>query len=158
SLRRAWRKVGRLEAIPVLTVSTHLDEVTDPALALCVCGPLATRRKRTAVACACVGRILSFSSDRRLKELMEVGRRYANKLAEVSEFESAVRAADKVEAEARKRVSATVWSIFEGRRTGSAQADALVAQTVTRAIRWALGLPGGLLPPVPSLWFGAWTA
>lgn len=124
----------------------------NPGAVACLCGPLASRRKRMAVACACAARVLGFGADPRIIRLIEIGRRYANHVAQFGELEAALREADAVGGEARRLAGAPVWSIFEGLRAGEAAAGARSACIATGSVRWALGLPGGISPRVPLAW------
>lgn len=131
---------------------------TDPALTACECGPLATRRKRVAVACRCAERVVGLGLDSRVRRLITVSWGYTDRTASLADVLAALRSADAAITEAGKRVSESVWSIFEGRRLGKAATDTRAARTTTDAIRWALGLPGGVVPPIPPQWVGVRTA
>jgi hypothetical protein len=138
--------------LELFRVEEETDLFASPALARCACGPLATRRKRMAVACRCAGRLLDLATDRRVGNLLEVGRRYAARAATQSEVERELRGVEAAGATALERAAAPVWTLFEGLRAAESLTQARSTRAVTGAIRWALGLPGGASLPVPAAW------
>lgn len=117
--------------------------------AACEYGPLATRRKRLAAACRCVG--CAPWADRRLRALLDAGRDFADRIVPLGVVTHALREAETAAAEIDRRARADSMSIFEGLRAGGATADARAADTMIAAVRWALGTEGAF-PSVPSGW------
>ncbi|MBP3956573.1 hypothetical protein J8F10_14935 [Gemmata sp. G18] len=122
--------------------------------ALCEYGPLATKRKRMAIACRCAGHALGLYTDYRVRKLLDVGRAYSNRLAPLSALVAALRVAETGATEAGRRAVSDVWSIFEGLRAGDAREASRGAHTAAGAVQWALGI-GGAAPPVPAKWVWA---
>lgn len=126
--------------------------LADPWWVACACGPLATRRKRLTAACLCAERVLGLGDDPRLRRLLDVSLRHAVGVAPLSAVGGALREAEDAAADAKRRAGRSVWSIFEGRRAGESRSGADAARSVVGAVRWALGLPGGVRPSAPPSW------
>jgi hypothetical protein len=123
------------------------DEVARRAA--CEYGPLATRHKRIAAACRCVG--CAPWSDRRLRALIDAGRAYADRAAPLSAITDALPEAETAASEIARRANADAWNVFDVLRAGGATVDARAARTAIAAVRWALGT-GGTFPPIPAGW------
>jgi hypothetical protein len=133
----------------LFTTSTR-QGAEDTRLA-CEYGPLATCRKRLAVACRCVACDLKTGTDPRVRRLLEIGRSYAKRFGPLPALTAALHDVDAVAAEAGRRASGEVRSVFEGLRAGEAAATARRARTAAAAVRWALGT-GEVAPAVPADW------
>lgn len=131
--------------------TTSTRHIAEDARLACEYGPLATRRKRLAVACRCVACDLKTGTDPRVRRLLEIGRSYSERFGPLPALTAALHDVDGVAAEAGQRASAVVWSVFEGLRAGEAAATARRARTVAAAVRWALGT-GGTAPAAPASW------
>ncbi|AMV24660.1 hypothetical protein VT84_09715 [Gemmata sp. SH-PL17] len=125
--------------------------------AACEYGPLATTRKRVAVACRCAGYALGLYTDHRIRKMLDVGRAYTNRFVPLAALVAALREAEAGATEAGRRAVSDVWSIFEGLRAGDAREASRASHTAVGAVQWALGM-GGAVPPVPPKWVWAQTA
>jgi hypothetical protein len=113
--------------------------------------PEAGRRRAVALAHARFAHHGGPFADRRVRAAIDLAREYAGATVTLAELRAALRQLEAAADEARGRMAARPFTIFEARRAAAAADEYLAARTVADALVRAVGSPGCATPAATAL-------